>query len=116
MLVIQAANALYPVRCLLVTEVAANGVGGIRRIHNNASLAENIHGLVDQPLLGRFRVNLEELAHWPPPDAKAGSFLEPPMQLGESGAAWPDVSHSCGEYTCSARAWTPPAISSASIL
>src|SRR5690554_7547431 len=98
--------------------MATQCVAGIGGVHDHATLAQNFHGLVDQPLLRVFRVNLEKLTHESAPcsslAAMEASPFEPPMQFGESGVAWPLACHSSGVNRCSDNACTEPASSSRS--
>lgn len=56
----QATNALYRI---LVTDHAAQRIGGVGRIDHHAAATNDFHGLFYQACLRVFRVNLEKLTH-----------------------------------------------------
>lgn len=65
-LVVQLADAADAVHRGLFADAAAQGIGRVGGIDDHPTLADDFHRLLDQPWLGIFRMDLEELAHSAP--------------------------------------------------
>ncbi|MCY1368425.1 hypothetical protein D9M69_554040 [compost metagenome] len=63
MLVVQPTQAADALDGILLADAAADRVGGIGRINDDATAPDNLDRLFYQARLGIFRVDLEELTH-----------------------------------------------------
>ena len=63
MLVVDAANAAQALHRLLVVQLADQGIAGIGRQCDQAALAHNLRGLLDQAQLRIIGMYLEKLTH-----------------------------------------------------
>ena len=63
MIFIQQPDSTNAVHCLLVTNMAANGIDRVGGVGNNAAFADDLGSFSDLSLLGIFRMNAEVVAH-----------------------------------------------------
>ena len=63
MLVIQLSQPADSLQRVLVTQVAAQGVGRVGRIGDNTAIADDFRCLSDQTRLGVVRMDMKILAH-----------------------------------------------------
>ena len=63
MFFVDLANPANSLHRMLVTDMAAQCITGIRRVYDEPSLVDDLNGTLDEAFLCRFRVNDKVLGH-----------------------------------------------------